>query len=319
VHPVQLGTSVETVPRAPTRNPIRFSPIVVLATARSYSSVVTTMIGQHPQLAGLPELKLFCCATIGELETSLPRFWKDRGLTHRSPGLVRAIAEYIFGEQNLRTLAGAQQWLRDRAEWSGADVLDVILRQLDPRVAVEKSPDNLLTDAALSRMAKAYPRARYLHLTRHPVTTQRSMEAYRLRTFGTSQEGEPMRSVAAWYEIHRRILLFANDLPPDRYLSVRAEDALNDPNRELRKVATWLGIRGDATAITRMLHPESSPFARPGPAESGVAGGNDPAFLRDPFPRRAEIPRGLDPPPAWTADATFWKMVVELANRLGYR
>ena len=46
------------------------------------------MIGQHPELAGLPELKLFCYATLGELDASLPRYWVQRGIKHRSPGLV---------------------------------------------------------------------------------------------------------------------------------------------------------------------------------------------------------------------------------------
>jgi hypothetical protein len=52
------------------------------------------MIGQHPELVGLPELKLFCFRTVGELEASLPSYWRERGFTHRSPGLVRALAQY---------------------------------------------------------------------------------------------------------------------------------------------------------------------------------------------------------------------------------
>ena len=53
-------------PVAAARDPYRFQPVFLLATARSFSSVVTAMIGQHPQLAGLPELKLFCAADIAE-------------------------------------------------------------------------------------------------------------------------------------------------------------------------------------------------------------------------------------------------------------
>ncbi len=276
------------------------------------------MIGQHPELAGLPELKLFCCETIGELDASLPRFWKERGLAHRSPGLVRAIAEHELGGQDVPRLAAALDWLRDRSNWPGADVLDLLLERLSPRTGVEKSPDNLLTDDALERMASAYPRARYLHLTRHPVTTQRSIAEHRQRTVGCAQEGEPMRSIAAWHEIHRRILLFANGLPPERYLRVRAEDVLNDPRPQLGRIAAWAGVRGDAAAIEAMLHPETSPFARPAPANSGVPGGNDPAFLRDPIPKQVETPRGVEPPAGWVAEPSVWGMVVDLANRLGY-
>jgi Sulfotransferase family len=294
-------------------------PIFVLATARSYSSVVTTMIGQHPDLVGLPELKLFCCRTIGELEASLPRFWIERGITHRSPGLVRALSEFEFGDQTPESLSVARAWLNDRQHWSGSDVLDVLLARLSPRVGVEKSPENVLSGAALRRMASAYPNARYLHLTRHPVTTQRSMQEHRNRTIPSyPQDGEPMSGIASWYDTHRRILHFSAKLPPDRYLRVRAEDVLNDTEPQLRAIAAWLGLRADDGAIEAMKHPEASPFARPGPAESGIVGGHDPSFLRDPIPHRVEVRRTLDAPQNWAADPSVWRMVVDLANRLGY-
>jgi hypothetical protein len=305
--------------KPPAREPNRFSPIFVLATARSYSSIVTTMIGQHPDLAGLPELKLFCCGTIGELEASLPRYWMERGVTHRSPGLVRALAEIEFGSQTLECLSEARAWLRERQDWSGADVLDVLLTRLHPRLAVEKSPDNILDDTGLKRMEAAYPRARYLHLTRHPVTTQRSVQEHRSRTVPAHPlDGEPMSGIGSWYDIHRRILHFAAGLPADRYLRVRAESILNDTKSQLYAISGWLGIRVDDNAIESMRHPEASPFACPGPAGSGVTGGNDPAFLHDPIPHRVEVPCRLEPPEGWVADSSIWKMVAELANRLGY-
>jgi hypothetical protein len=277
------------------------------------------MVGRHPQLAGLPELKLFCHATIGELEASLPQYWKDRGLTHRSPGLLRALAELEFGGQTAERLSAARAWLRDRPDWPGAAILDVLLEHLSPRTAVEKSPDNVLTGIGLERMAAAYPRARYLHLTRHPVATQRSIEQHRRRLVPEDpQAREPMAGIAAWYDIHRRILIFTGGLPPDRCLRVRAEDVLNDPRPQLAAIAAWLGIRTDAGAIEAMLHPEASPFANPGPPEIGASGGNDPGFLRDPIPRRVDVPAGLEPPSGWVADPSIWEMVAGLANDLGY-
>src|SRR5262249_6588588 len=106
----------------PTRDADRFAPVFVLATPRSYSSVVATMIGQHPQCASLPELKLFAYPTIGELEASLPRYWSDQGITHRSPGLVRAIAQFKFGGQSPDSLQSARAWLGERSDWPGSRV-----------------------------------------------------------------------------------------------------------------------------------------------------------------------------------------------------
>ena len=305
--------------KAPPRDPHRFSPIFILAPARSYTSVVTTMVGQHPDLVGLPELKLFCYRTIGELEASLPRYWIERGITHRSPGLVRAVAEFEFGDQTTESLTMAGAWLKDRLHWSGSDILDFLLARASPRAAVEKSPENVLSNATLKRIAAAYRNARYLHLTRHPLTTERSIREHRNRFLPSYlRDSEPMSGIASWYETHRRILKFAARLPADRYKRVRAEDVLNDSEPELRAIAGWLGLRDDESAIEAMKHPEASPFASPGPVESGIVGGQDPDFLRDPIPHRVTVPRGLEPPEGWTEDQSVWEMVVRLANRLGY-
>jgi hypothetical protein len=277
------------------------------------------MIGQHPELAGLPELKLFCFDTVGELQASLPRFWKERGVVHRSPGLLRAVAQLEFGGQDAASLGAAEHWLQDRRAWSGPDVLDVLQERLEPRTAVEKSPDNVLSDAGLMRMQAAYPRARYLHLTRHPVTTQRSIEAHRIRAIGIrGRRGEPMSGIASWYDIHRRILCFVRTLPADRQLRVRAEDVLNNSYSELKRIALWLGIRTDTAAIEAMRHPECSPYSRVAKAADGGLGGNDAGFLENPIPRRVEAPSSLDAPDGWVAEPGVWPLIVSVANRLGY-
>jgi hypothetical protein len=277
------------------------------------------MLGQHPDLIGFPELKLFSYPTIGEMEASLPGFWIERGVTHRSPGLIRALAEFMFGNQTLESFTLARAWLRERSHWSGADVLDVLMERLSPRVCVEKSPENVETSAALERLTAAYPRAQYLHLTRHPVTTQRSIQEHLNRILpGYSQDRQPMSAIAAWFETHRRILRFAASLSSDRYMRVRAEDVLNNMHPQLRAIATWLGLRADAPAIEAMTHPEVSPFASFGLAGSGIIGGNDPNFLRNPIPRKVEVLSTVDEPPGWSEKPSAWQMVVDLANHLGY-
>ncbi|HLB98403.1 MAG TPA: sulfotransferase, partial [Acetobacteraceae bacterium] len=301
------------------RDPYRFAPLFVLAPGRSYTSVIATMIGQHPDLAGLPELKLFGYRSIGALEASLPPYWSARGFTHRSPGLVRALAQFEFGGQTDATLATARAWLRERGHWSGAHVLDLLLARVAPRIGVEKSPEHVTTGAALRRVARAYPNARYLHLTRHPVTTQASMADHLLRTVPEHPRlGEPMAGVAAWRDMHARIMRFAAALPGERFMRVRAEDVLNDAPARLRAIAAWLRVRTDDAAIQAMCHPEVSPFARLGPAGSGVIGGHDHGFLHDPIPRRVEVPPTIEPPAGWHGELLLWRRVVILARDLGY-
>ena len=277
------------------------------------------MIGQHPQLAGLPELKLFLYRNVGELDASLPAYIRSRGIAHRSPGLVRAIAHFVFGDQSMAAVGDALGWLQARAEWTGAEVLDSLLAAAHPRVAVEKSPETSMTATALERLADGYPRARYLHLVRHPTASALSMA----RHWTSHVPDDPLPDLlaiclAAWLETHRRILRFATGLPGERYLRVRAEDVLNDPQAWLASVARWLGVPDDPQSIVAMRHPEASPFARFGPADPGVTGGNDPKFLVDPIPRKAVLPPSLERPQAWNVDADLWSGAVELATELGY-
>jgi hypothetical protein len=298
---------------------LRFSPVFVLAPARSFSSVIATMIGQHPQLAGLPELKLFGFRTIRELEASLPTYWRERGYTHRSPGLVRAVAEYLFGGQTLKRIDSARVWLTERSQWSGAAVLDVLLERIAPRAAVEKSPETVNQSAALSRLGRAYPNARYLHLSRHPSTTAESMarhlDAMLLGRVHTLDAGS---GVETWRAVHERILRFTESAGRERVMQIRAEDVLNDPRNSMRSIARWLGLRQDDEAIEAMLHPETSPFARLGPRGSGVMGGHDHKFLRDPVVRPVELPPVFRLPPNWSGERTEFRRAARLAERFGY-
>ena len=186
-------------------------------------------------------------------------------------------------------------------------------------MVVEKSPESVATGAALRRLARAYPNARYLHLTRHPVTTQVSIVEHRRRTVPSHPvDGQPMAGIAAWLDVHERIMGFLGRLPPERVLRVRAEDVLNEPVSRLTEVANWLGLHTDGGALAAMLHPEASPFARLGPEICGVMGGQDPGFLRHPIPHAVDLPQTIEQPLGWRDDWRLWQRTVALARRFGY-
>lgn len=231
---------------------------------------------------------------------------------------MRALAQFEFGGQTPRTVDLALRWLRDRCNWTGASVFDFLQERFRPRSAVEKSPENVLTDEALRRLSSAYPRANYLHLTRHPVSTQRSMEDHWNRIMPRPLEGQPMSGMASWFAAHRRIVRFAAALPEGQLLRLRAEDILNDTDQQLSAMTRWLGLRSDAAALEAMKHPEHSPFAGFGPAGTGIVGGFDPAFLRDPTPRVVETHPTIQQPRDWRGAADLWDDVLSLAGEFGY-
>jgi hypothetical protein len=276
------------------------------------------MLGQHPDLYGLPELKLFAYLTLGDLEASLPSYAKRKGVVHRSPGLIRAIAQLRFGAQTRETAGAARTWLADRSAWSGAEAFDVIQGWVAPRNAVQKSPDDVQSWVTLHRMSDAYPRARYVHLTRHPTPSVRSMYDHWTRSVpGASTPGLTQVCIDTYVQTHRRILAFGRSVGPTRFLRVRAEDVLNQPDDWLGAIVRWLSLDDGPDAIDAMKHPERSLFSWPGTVGSGISGGGDPAFLSDPVPHHVTVPTGLAPPTGWF-DGDEWAQVREMGIDLGY-
>jgi Sulfotransferase family len=311
------GRATSSATGAEVRDPSRHTPVFVLAPARSNSSVVAAMLGQHPELCVFPELALFRRETVGEL-LSDPPGWRGAPAYQRMAGVYRALAEHHDGAQTSDTIAAAARWVEARSAWDVADLLDHLLELAAPRTGIEKSPESSARDEYLARLTAAYPRARYLHLTRHPLTSVESMNrAWSDKGYWrVAPELFHHFCLGVWYHQHRRIDGLVSSLPVDRALRVRSEALLNDPEAALPAICAWLGIDGGPRAIAAMSHPEDSPYAVLGP--ESAAGGWDEGFLRDPVLRRAELPESLDLPAGWVADAWLDLAARQLATRLGY-
>jgi hypothetical protein len=291
--------------------------VFVLAPARSNSSVVTAMLGQHPELCVFPELLLFRKDTVGELLTDPPG-WKGAPARQRMAGLYRALAEHHDAAQTPDTVESASRWVESRSAWSVADLLDHLLDLASPRIGIEKSPESSSRDEYLARIVAAYPRARFLHLTRHPSTSVDSMHrAWFHRGYWDVQpELFHYFCLGVWYFQHRRIDELVRSLPPERALRVRSEDVVNNPAKALPPVCRWLGIDSGRRALEAMSHPEDSPYAALGP--QAAAGGWDAGFLDSPELKPVELPDSLELPASWCADPWLALATRDLARRLGY-
>ncbi len=276
------------------RNPNMYDPIFLLAPARSHSSVVVTMIGSHPQLYGFPELVLFDKETIGErLATPPPVTGNSLYNWNSVVGLERAIAELEYGSQDDHSIKLARRWLEDRRDWSGVQVMDHLLGLIFPRRGVEKSPETVQSMDNMMRMANAYPRARFIHLVRHPVTAQRSVQRYYFLRV------HPANCAKGWISQHKRILEFRNAIGRDRSIMVSSEDILNQPDVYLRDIADWLGIESDDESINAMFNTSKSPYVHIDHSERYVYTWNDPTFLMSPTPHSVELPSSLEQPVGW--------------------
>lgn len=269
--------------------------LIVLCPPRSFSSVVATMIGQHPELYGFPELHLFSDESMDAGMTRLEK--RGKAVT---AGLARFIAQEVFGVQNARTALQAIDWIRERRSWTTKQMLDHALELVAPKIGVEKSPGTAGRFSYMERAARDFPDAYFLHLTRHPVSARKSMEEFyevkadRARHQSGDDPAKAKRSLRGsfdrlllWHHMHASILRFTNGLPAGKTMRIKGEDVLSEPDRYLPQIAEWMGLRTDAEAIACMKHPEESPYAYAGPRV--IFGGNDPKFTSNPRLRSGRV------------------------------
>src|SRR5258708_31664698 len=154
-------------------------------------------------------------------------------------------------------------------------MMDHVLRLAYPRTGLEKSPATTGSVEALARCLRAYPNARYLHLTRHPVSTQRSMLALWGNAYPpeTPHDYRVRRCLLAWYSSHLRAVQSLRDLPREQWMRVRGEDLLGEPRTWLPRILDWPALDHDARIIDRMMDTERWEFAawdgQPGFASAG--------------------------------------------------
>jgi hypothetical protein len=298
------------------------NPVFILAPPRSFTSVACGMLGQHPEMYGLPEVHLF----VGETLEEMWGYFSQPGLRFGRAGLLRAVAQLYAGEQTVQSVMLAKQWVQRRLSCDTGSVFWEFIEQANGPILLDKSPVTVERGEYLARMRRAFPEARYIHLLRHPRGVGESV----INTFGDrmlvfrnfvdySTDPPTPDPQKMWYSLHMNILAFLDGIPEEQQYSIRGEDLLNEPDYHLRDIAAWLGLRTDIAAIAEMKHPERSPFACFGPVNA-VFGG-DPNFMADPALKPGKTTtQNLDDPLSWRDDGRgFSPEVRELAQHFGYR
>lgn len=98
----------------------------------------------------------------------------------------------------------------------------------------------------LDRIAMFYPAVQILHIVRHPVPAVYS----RKRNFPYNKETPVSRLAAHWNHIQQNVERFKEQSPGTVY-SLRYEDLVKDPGKELETITAFLNIPFDAAAISR--------------------------------------------------------------------
>lgn len=299
-------------------------PLFIVAPGRSYTSVVGGMIGQHPDVYGLPELNMSHVDTLGQMLNSL-----KGPLEFGMAGLLRLLAQLHEGAQDEEAVLRARAWILERSHWSIAQAFAHIQTEIGDKVMIDKSPLNVMRIEHLQRLQALFPNALWLHLTRHPRTAGKSSMSLRAalaegKIEGLGQMAGKTRSLdpeKGWLRAQQNILDFSATLGLGQYMRIKAEMLLSDPKMYLGQICDWAGLSSEAAALEAMMHPEDSPYACLGPPSARF--GNDPNFLSEPtldFDRLARIKEPpLEGPVEWRDDGTgFSRPVLRLARQFGY-
>lgn len=297
------------------------SPLFILSTPRSFTSLLGAMLGQHPEAYGVPELNLLVEDTLKEMVSSMTDIYHVQ--LH---GLLRTVAELYAGEQTIASVEMAHRWIVKRIDWSTGDIYKELCRRVAPLRIIDKSPACSASPKRLERIRRAFPDAYYLHLIRHPFNTGKSLmnlEAGQIMaTLANSIDNSPGYAVLdpqiLWYRSHSAIYDFLDTVPEQQQMRLRGEDILTDPKHYFQIVCQWLGLSWHDAAYEAMLHPEDSVYASFGPF--GAQLGNDPNFLRSPIFKPQKVARGsLESSLPWRPDNQgFFPHVLELAREFGY-
>ena len=288
--------------------------LIFLTPPRSFSSVVGAMIGQHPDMYGMPETNMFSSDTVQAMIAGY-----NRAGDQARHGLLRILAQLHDGEQSVESIDRAQQWLLEQSYWSIKQLCDHIRGLVAPKIIVEKSPRLVTRVMHLRRVYDMYPDALFLHLTRHP----RSMAQSQINITSRNSEwngrldSSKIQPQNWWEQWQRNITEFTSMLPEGQCMRIKGEDLLSDPDIYLPQIAEWLGVRTDNEAIAAMKRPEDSPYACMGPENALY--GNDINFLKSPKLRTGKIEEpSLTGPLEWSPDQTFSPAVISLARQFGY-
>jgi Sulfotransferase family len=329
------------------RSPRTGGPVLILATRESGGSLVSSLLGGHPDFADAPQINLLAFEAVWQLVryAQIPR---DSHLH----GLVRYLAERLTGEQTVQAVQAAQRWLARRAEKTAAEVHAELRALAAPQRFVDYSPLVAQNGAAMRRALAALPDdAVVVHVTRDPLSHGRALSLPVWQSIMTSLDFWDRRGLYqaamdvfevgeqyidwstrppvfdpqfAWARSQKAALELRAEVAPERWVHVDAGTLEQDPDGVMTELLTRLGAAADGATLAAMRSAQVSCWMRPGPYNAPF--GMDFEMMDTPVAAALAAGAGRRGPPARPEEALPWRgdgqpllpEVAALAARLGY-
>lgn len=202
----------------------------VLGTPRSGTTLLRVMLEGHPGLFVPPEMVLGPYETMAAREEGLnKRFWEKGGL-RRSLMEIRGL-----------DVQGAREAVQAMRDLTVREVYQLLQQEIGDRMLIDKCPHLGMPDGSLERLIKWFPNARFVWIVRNPASVIRSLQNMPMAE--VMLQGYPGGPKQVWEVSNTRIEAFLRDhVPEDRWARIRYEDLVQDPEPELRKAASALGV-----------------------------------------------------------------------------
>jgi tetratricopeptide (TPR) repeat protein len=203
------------------------TPIFIIGMARSGTTLLERMIGNHPQVAAAGEL----------MDFGAQLHWVADTRNAQTDALLARLPDMDYGQLGRRYLA--------QTRW----------RAHGKTFFIDKQPSNWLLAAAIHA---ALPQAPILHLVRDPMDTCFSnWRAY----FGDAcAYSYDTGTLAEYFNDYRRVMALWHRLMPGAILDVSYEGLVREPETTLRKTFAFCGLKWepDCADITRNPAPSAS-------------------------------------------------------------
>ncbi|HUC83903.1 MAG TPA: sulfotransferase [Candidatus Acidoferrales bacterium] len=202
------------------------SPLFVVGMPRSGTTLLASMLSNHPAIAAAGELP-----TLGDLLADLPQFVPG-GLAYPEAArqLTAAAAEHVA--------TGYEQRLRRDVDASVAFVID-------------KNPLNFRHVGLISRL---FPQARIIHCTRQAPAT--CLSNYFQRFPLHLDFSFELRNIGHFYREYAKLMEHWRRVPNVKLMEVAYEDMILNTERTARRLLEFLGLEFDV----RCLAPHTNRF-----------------------------------------------------------
>jgi hypothetical protein len=222
-------------------------PLFIGACPRSGTTLLRVLLDNHPDLA-IPH----------ETNFVRPLWWqRHRFGDLRDPENRRAAAEWIFtaghGGRRIRVKRIRRRDAVERVASAPPTVGSLVEACFALHAELQGKPrwgdKRPAYSGFIGMLFAMFPDAQYVNVVRDP----RGAVASQVPMGWDEPDVAVPAAIARWKEAIRRTDRFARRLRPDQLLDVRYEDLTSEPERELRRICAFTGLRVDDDTLDAML------------------------------------------------------------------